>query len=254
MLQLLLSHPEFNFAENVIQFSVPYLNHPQLSLRTAVQKSAEKLFKADKKGHVSQLVVRAVNHHLKTKRREKIRPEMLNILLSLKLYHLENPKDIATAHLEAMRKKNAKSREEMSKKERKMAKAKAKLDKELLEAKAEESNTTRLRFATDISNLLFAIYFRLIKSPNSGKGEAAIVTNRALLRPVLTGLAKFGHLMSIDYFQVTDYLVSALLFSISTLNRVQRLLASSACPRPAPARVQRLPLSSDCPCPALARV
>ena len=77
------------------------------------------------------------------------------------------------------------------------------LDKELLEAKAEESTQTRLKYATDISNLLFAVYFRLIKNPNSGTGEAIIFTNRMLLRPVLTGLAKFGHLMSIDYFQVS---------------------------------------------------
>ena len=61
-----------------------------------------------------------------------------------------------------------------------------------------------MRFATDISNLLFAIYFRLIKNPTGGIIEAAIITNRLLLRPVLTGLAKFGHLMSIDYFQVSS--------------------------------------------------
>ena len=85
------------------------------------------------------------------------------------------------------------------------------LDKELLEAKAEESTQTRLKYATDISNLLFAVYFRLIKNPNSGTGEAIIFTNRMLLRPVLTGLAKFGHLMSIDYFQVSLYKISKLI-------------------------------------------
>ena len=127
---------------------------------------------------------------------------MLDVLLTLKLYHLENPKDIATAHLQALAKKGKKNREEMSKKERKNAKARAKLDKELLETKAEESTQTRLKYATDISNLLFAVYFRLIKNPSNGKGESAIVMNRTLLRPVLNGLARFGHLMSIDYFQV----------------------------------------------------
>ena len=198
MTELLISHPEFNFTENIIQFSVPYLNHAHHELRSMVKSALDRLFKADKKGSVSFLVVRAINHHLKSKKRAKIREEMLNVLLSLKLYHLENPNEIATAHLNSAKKK----REEMSKKERKLAKQRAKLDKELLEAKAEESKETRLRFATDISNLLFAIYFRLIKNPSSGKGgEAAIYTNRNLLRPVLSGLARFGHLMSIDYFQ-----------------------------------------------------
>ena len=98
---------------------------------------------------------------------------MLNVLLSLKLYHLESTKDIATGHLQALMKKDKvsknfsfsflffdfmksvwrtkkslliyfqKKRDEMSKKERKMAKQRAKLDKELLEAKAEESTQTR---------------------------------------------------------------------------------------------------------------
>ena len=200
MMELLISHPEFNFTENIIQFSVPYLNNANLDLRTIVKTGLDRLFKNDKRGQVSYLVVRSINHHLKAKKRQKIRPEMLNVLLSLKLYHLENPNEIATAHLDTKKKK----REEMSKKERKLAKQRAKLDKELLEAKAEESKETRLKFATEISNLLFAVFFRLIKNPDSKDfREAAIITNRNLLRPVLTGLAKFGHLMSIDYFQVS---------------------------------------------------
>ena len=73
------------------------------------------------------MVVRSINHHLKVKKRERVKPEMLNVLLSLKLYHLENPKDIATAHLQALNLKTKKKREEMSKKERKMAKNRAKL-------------------------------------------------------------------------------------------------------------------------------
>ena len=203
LMELLVSHPEFNYAENIIQFSVAYLNSSNIKLRQTVKGGIIKLFKNDKRGQVSYMTVRSINHHLKSKKREKVKSELLDVLLSLKMYHLENPKDIATGHLEALAKKGKKNREEMSKKERKQAKARAILDKELLEAKAEESTQTRLKYASEVSNLLFAIYFRLIKDPAGGKGEAAIITNRALLRPVLTGLAKFGHLMSIDYFQVS---------------------------------------------------
>jgi len=201
LMELLIAHPQFNFTENIIQFSVAYLNSPIVKLRQTVHTGIIRLFKNDKRGQVSYMAVRCINHHLKSKKREKVRPEMLDVLLSLKMYHLENPKDIATGHLQALAKAGKKDRQEMSKKERKQAKARAILDKEMLEAKAEESTQTRLKFASDVSNLLFAIYFRLIKDPAGGKGEAAIITNRTLLRPVLTGLAKFGHLMSIDYFQ-----------------------------------------------------
>ena len=107
MTELLVAHPEFNYSENMIQFVVPYLNSPQESLRSIVKAACDKLFKNDKKGQVSLLIVRSINHHLKSKKRERIRPEMLNVLLALKLYHLENPKDIASSHLEAKKVKKS---------------------------------------------------------------------------------------------------------------------------------------------------
>ena len=51
----------------------------------------------------------------------------------------------------------------LSKKEKKRAKEKEKLDRELLEARGEESAKNRLKFATEITNVLFAIYFRTLK-------------------------------------------------------------------------------------------
>jgi hypothetical protein len=55
----------------------------------------------------------------------------------------------------------------LSKKEKKRAKEKEKLDRELLEAKGEESAKNRLKFATEITNILFAIYFRTLKGNKS---------------------------------------------------------------------------------------
>ena len=96
-------------------------------LRQIAKSGLDQVFKNDKRGQVSYMVVRSINHHLKVKKRERVKPEMLNVLISLKLYHLDNPKDIATAHLQALNNKTKKKREEMSKKERKMAKNRAKL-------------------------------------------------------------------------------------------------------------------------------
>ena len=58
------------------------------------------------------------------------------------------------------------------------AKARKKLDKELLEAKGEESKQIRLRFAADSTNLLFAIYFRILKTMTSPDGEADKFTGK----------------------------------------------------------------------------
>ena len=104
LMELLIAHPQFNFTENIIQFSVAYLNSPIVKLRQTVHTGMIRLFKNDKRGQVSYMAVRCINHHLKSKKREKVRPEMLDVLLSLKMYHLENPKDIATGHLQALAK------------------------------------------------------------------------------------------------------------------------------------------------------
>lgn len=104
LMELLIAHPQFNFTENIIQFSVAYLNSPIVKLRQTVHTGLIRLFKNDKRGQVSYMAVRCINHHLKSKKREKVRPEMLDVLLSLKMYHLENPKDIATGHLQALAK------------------------------------------------------------------------------------------------------------------------------------------------------
>ena len=104
LMELLIAHPQFNFTENIIQFSVAYLNSPIVKLRQTVHTGIIRLFKNDKRGQVSYMAVRCINHHLKSKKREKVRPEMLDVLLSLKMYHLENPKDIATGHLQALAK------------------------------------------------------------------------------------------------------------------------------------------------------
>jgi hypothetical protein len=82
-----------------------------------------------------------------------------------------------------------------------------------LEAKGEESAQTRLRFATDITNILFAIYFRILKTFTSGFASGSQRSGIKLLHPVLNGLAKFGHLMSIEYFQVSN--VTKLFFLVA---------------------------------------
>ena len=58
LMELLISNPEFNFTENIIQFTVPYLNSAVNSLRNTVKDGIERLFKNDKKGQVSYLTVR----------------------------------------------------------------------------------------------------------------------------------------------------------------------------------------------------
>jgi len=206
MCQLLTSHPQFNYAQNIVAFVVPYLSSGLAQLRSIALESLQALFRADKRGEISHVVIKKINHFLKTKKRDRVKPEMLEVLLALKLHSL-NEAQMETQRKEeearALKKKKKQEAQPMSKKEKKRQKAKAKLEKELLEAKGEESKQVRLRFAADVTNLLFAIYFRILKSLTD-PAESEKFTGKAfrmVLRPLFSGLAKFGHLMSIEYFQ-----------------------------------------------------
>ena len=87
--ELLKAHPHFNYMQdNVVNFIVPHLNSSDIKVRSIVQNALMHIFANDKRGEISYATVKKINHHLKTKTHEKIRPEMLQVLLSLRLYIL----------------------------------------------------------------------------------------------------------------------------------------------------------------------
>ena len=224
--ELLKSHPYFNFmSDNVVNFLVPFLNATDTALRKIVGNCVKNIFVTDKRGEVSYAIIKKINHHLKTKTHEKIQPDMLEVLLTIPLYSLNEANAQRENDLENKKgKKGKKAEPYISKKERKRLKASSKLEKELLEAKGEESTKTKLRFATDITNLLFAIYFRLLKTitdPKFLNKKGSQRTFRVLLNPLLSGLSKFGHLMSIEFFQ--DLLRTLISLLKSNSNRDKEL-------------------------------
>ena len=203
--ELLKTHPYFNYmSDNVVNFLVPFLNSSDVELRTIVGDCIKHVFVNDKRGEVAYAIVKKINHHLKTKTHEKIQPDMLDVLLSIPLYSLNEANAQRENDLDNKKSKKGKNEPYVSKKERKRLKATDKLEKELLEAKGQESSKTKLRFATDITNVLFAIYFRLLKTitdPTFLAKKGSKRTFKILLNPLLSGLSKFGHLMSIEFFQ-----------------------------------------------------
>ena len=79
----------------------------------------------------------------------------------------------------------------MSRKEKKFKKFEDALNKEMQEAEAVESRDKLERVHTDILNFLFVIYFRVLKNEE---------LNPTLLPPVLKGLAKYSHLINVEFF------------------------------------------------------
>ncbi|KAG0038581.1 hypothetical protein BGZ82_011547 [Podila clonocystis] len=92
------------------------------------------------------------------------------------------------------RKRKKKEKVHISKKNRKLLKAKKEVEVEMKEAEAVVDKEEKMRMQTETLKLVFITYFRILKhAPGS-----------PLLPAVLEGLAKFAHLINVDFF--TDLL------------------------------------------------
>ncbi|MEE6485629.1 hypothetical protein FKM82_014353 [Ascaphus truei] len=69
-------------------------------------------------------------------------------------------------------------------------KAEEKLDRELMEVEASENKEKKIKLHTETLNIVFLTYFRILKRAQKS----------VLLPAVLEGLAKFAHLINVDFF------------------------------------------------------
>ncbi|XP_044762580.1 nucleolar complex protein 3 homolog isoform X2 [Coccinella septempunctata] len=200
MCDLLVTHPYFNFSENITQVIVPFLNHKDATLRKMVKEKVETIFKEDKKEELTLKILRVLNHYLKS-HAHNVKVEMLEVTLVLRLrdVNLEKEKELEVKQKKLMSKKQ--NVLQISKKERKRKKQLQHLEKELLETKAEENKQAKQRNLTEITKIVFAVYFRILKSS----------TNNKAVGVCLEGLAKFAHCINLDYYMDMVNLLDKLL-------------------------------------------
>jgi len=192
MCDLLLAHPTFNFSFNILHAITPVLDSNKPNARLIVKKTIEQVFKSDMRGEISKEATRLINHLVKSRKHE-VNLEAIDVLKALRIKDVnldkEKERDIQNKKLE-YRKRALHQRATCSRKQKKQNKKMADLEKELLESKGEESKQTKERFFTDATKIVFTIYFRVLKSfPKS-----------SLMGAVLEGLAKFAHLINIEFF------------------------------------------------------
>ncbi|XKL69442.1 hypothetical protein PGB90_007211 [Kerria lacca] len=198
--ELLMAHPYFNYADNIIHLLTLYLDSSNESVRKVVENCYKDIFHDDKRGLISLIAIRRINHLVKT-RAHSVHCEALAVLLSLRIknVNLDQEKE------DEIKNKKFKTRRQklltMSKKERKRKKELEKLEKEMLEVKAEENKKSKEQYMTEIMKMVFLIYFRILKrAPRSN-----------LLSITLEGLAKFTHCINLEYYQdivnVLDHLL-----------------------------------------------
>lgn len=197
--ELLITHYHFNFTSNIIQALVPLLNHPHDALSDLTASYLTKLFKADKAGYYSFEVVKKIDHFVR-RRSFRVRPEVLKVLLGLRLKDATsldvviesklNTKRKLTHTEKLLRKVNEEQKRKKSKKEMKMFRKRRKLEEQMKGIKQERDTQARKKQHTGLIQMVFGLYIHVLKRRPNNK----------LNGMVLEGLAKFSHLINIEFF------------------------------------------------------
>ncbi|XP_035729514.1 nucleolar complex protein 3 homolog [Vespa mandarinia] len=190
MCELLVNHPYFNFSFNIANFLIPLLNNKKASVRERIVKYISEVFKEDKRGELSLMIVRKINQFIKSKG-HSVHAEVISVLLSLRIkdIDLDKEKEDETKQKKLMSHKQRIL--SLSKRERKKNKKLEQVEKELLETKAEENKQAKQKIFTEITSVVFTIYFRILKQ----------TPNNKILSVCLEGLAKFAHCINLDFYQ-----------------------------------------------------
>ncbi|XP_078079665.1 nucleolar complex protein 3 homolog [Mustelus asterias] len=187
--ELLVALPHFNFHNNIGVMIVPLMNDTSRKISEMCCRAVEKLFKQDKIGQPSLAVVKIISGLVKSRNYE-VKPEVLKTLLALRIKEVEVKKDSEEIAPKKRFMTCKEKRKNLSRMQRKWKKAEEKLEKELLETEASESKNKKLKLHTETLNIVFLTYFRILK-----KAQKSLV-----LPAVLEGLAKFAHLINVEFF------------------------------------------------------
>ncbi|XP_076438020.1 nucleolar complex protein 3 homolog [Babylonia areolata] len=181
---LLTTHPHFNYRSDVVTLLVPYMNHKNSQVSDTVCQAAKRIFVSDKSGEVTLEVVRAIAKLVKS-RKFKVQAKVVETLLCLRI------KEVNTEQTEGSKKMKRKEKfQKLSRRERKKLKQTEELEQELKETKATQDKELRLKMHTQIVETMFTMFFNVLKQEEKSP----------LLPVVLEGLAKFTHLISVDFF------------------------------------------------------
>lgn len=187
MSSILVSKPYFNFSSNIANFLVVFLDHKIEDIRKVVAECFSQVFREDKRGEMSLIVIRGINQYIKV-HKNLVHVEVISVLLHLQVRHISSDpiQDEKSKKVDLK-----KQRLELSKKEKKRRKKMKHLEKEMLEVKAEENKSQKQKVFAEIANILFMIYFRILKKAPKSK----------VLSSCLEGLSKFSQCISIEYYQ-----------------------------------------------------
>ncbi|KAG7162951.1 Nucleolar complex protein 3-like [Homarus americanus] len=197
--ELLMKHSHFNYTGNLIQALVPYLNHSDDDFFSQATSYFTRLFKDDREGRISLEVVQRIDQFVR-RRTFRVQPQVLRVLLGLRIKNVQSLDAELEAELTAKRKLThkekllkkltEKNKQKKSNKEAKRYRKKRKLEEQVKEIKKEKSKKVRNTYHTSIIQLVFGLFIHVLKRR----------PNQKLMGIVLEGLAKFAHLINIEFF------------------------------------------------------
>ncbi|KAI1316657.1 hypothetical protein EDD11_009692 [Mortierella claussenii] len=189
MCNLLTSLTHFNFRLNLMTALIVRMSRRRWSaLSETCSKALKEVFTEDESGEASLDAVKLITKMIKSKS-YLIHPNVINVFLTLRLKE-ELPTRQGGDEDGNSRKRKKKEKVHISKKNRKLLKAKKEVEVEMKEAEAVVDKEEKMRVQTETLKLVFVTYFRILKhAPGS-----------MLLPAVLEGLAKFAHLINVDFF------------------------------------------------------
>ncbi|XP_077594667.1 nucleolar complex protein 3 homolog [Stigmatopora nigra] len=186
--ELLQAMAHFNFHNNILVALAPLMNERTQTVSAACCDAFATLFRQDKAGEASLAAVRVVSGLVKSLSYD-VKPEVLRTLLSVRIQEAHVKKDLSDT-APALKLMTHKDRGKLSRMKRKWKKAEEKLQQELLEAEASDSKDKKMKTHTETLNIVFLIYFRILKKAHKS----------VLLSAVLEGLANFAHLINLEFF------------------------------------------------------
>ncbi|VDK86553.1 unnamed protein product [Litomosoides sigmodontis] len=193
--RVLLSAPHFNYASNIVSFMVRITTSKSKDAIDTCCSTLSELFRNDLNFRISATTAKYIAS-IVSQKKGNIPPSLIATFLNLKVKEV-NKGEKNKGKNRLLNKKRLLNKEKKSKSKERFTKQLKKLEADLKETEAAESISTKLSFATETMNHVFGTYFRVIKR----------LPTTNLLEPVLEGLAKFAHLINIEFF---DDMISAL--------------------------------------------
>ncbi|EWC47035.1 hypothetical protein DRE_03797 [Drechslerella stenobrocha 248] len=186
---LLNTVPHFNFRQELVKIIVERLSSQVVNEAFVKCRNAlEDFFKEDESGTGSLEAVRMIVKMLKAKDYH-VHESVLNTFLSLRLLAELNVKASYDSIDQPTQKMKVKDRIPLTKKEKKALKEKKVVDAQMKEADAVVAYEERERNQSETLKTVFTTYFRILKEKKA-----------ALMGATLEGLAKFAHLINVEFF------------------------------------------------------